>query len=195
MFQSLLRNNFRAQLIVPVASTMLVMIVGAITFTVVAQQRTSRILNSQIENSFSEISKAVGADLTKLSARFDKDLQKMQVDVSTLLAKASSETLKGTASSVRMNLQGMRRQSGDNLVQLLVVSAVNSVLTKDFSALNTYVRSAHENKDVVFLFYKDTTGKPLTRFLNRKNALLKSYLPKGRPDVDKIIQAGNSCSL
>ena len=192
MFQSLLRNNFRAQLIVPVASTMLVMIIGAITFTVVAQQRSSRILNSQIENSFSEISKAVGDDLTKLSVRFDGDLQNMQEDVSTRLAKASSDTLKGTASSMRMNLQGVRRQSGDNLVQLLSVSAVNSVLTKDFSALNTYVRSAHENKDVVFLFYKDSTGKPLTRFLNRKNELLKSYLPKGRPDVNKIIQAGEA---
>jgi len=93
-----------------------------------------------------------------------------------------------------MNLQGLRRQSGDNFVQLLAVSSVNSVLTKDFAVLNTYVRSAHENKDVVFLFYKDSSGKPLSRFLNRKNTVLKSYLPKGRPDVDKIIQAGEADS-
>ena len=192
MFQSLLRNNFRAQLIVPVAITMLVMIVAAIVFTVVAQQRTSEILNGQIESSFSEISELIGDDLTKLSAHFDHDLQKMQVGVSTLLAKASSDTLKGTASSMRSNIQSLRKQSGGDLVQLLAVSAVNSVLTKDFTALNTYVRSAHENKDVVFLFYKDKTGKPLTRFLNRKNMVLKSYLSKGRPDVDKIIQAGEA---
>ena len=192
MFQSVLRNNFRAQLIVPVAITMLLMIIAAITFTVLAQQRSSTILNNQIESSFSEISASIDEDLTDLAALFDNNLQKMQVDVSTLLAKSSSDILKGTASSMRMNLQGLRRQSGENLIQLLSVSAVNSVLTKDFSSLNTYVRSAHENKDVVFLFYRDADGKPLTRYLNRKNEVLQSYLPKGRPDIEKIIQAGEA---
>ncbi|PHR25189.1 MAG: hypothetical protein COA36_14380 [Desulfotalea sp.] len=190
MSQSLFRNNFRAQLIVPVAITLLVMIVGAISFTVAAQQWTSRILNNQIEESFADIATFVGADLGKLSSKFSHALQQMEGDVSTQLAKASSDTLKQTASSMRMNLHALRRQSGDDLVQLLSVSAVNSVLTRDFSALNSYVRSAHGNKDVVFLFYRDDNGKPLTRYLNRKNKRLQSYLPKGRPDIDKIIQAG-----
>lgn len=190
MFQSLLRNNLRAQLIVPVAITLLVMITGAITFTVLAQQRTSKILNSQIEDSFTEIAVSVEEDLGTLSTRFDTDLQQMQTEVSTTLAKASSDTLKETAEKMRLSLQELRRQGGENLVQLLSVTAVNTVLTRDFAALNRYVRSAHANEEVVFLFYRDKGGKPLTRYLNRKNEILQSYLPKGRPDIEKIIQAG-----
>lgn len=192
MFQSLFRNNFRAQLIVPVAITLLVMIVAAITFTVVSQQQSSRLLNSQIGDSFAEIAGSVGEDLGKLSGRFEGDLQKMQADVSTTLAKSSSETLKGTALSMRMNLQSLWRQSGENLLQLLSVSSVNSIIAKDYAALNTYVRSAHANKDVVFLFYKDQSGKPITRFLNRKNTILQSYLPQGKPDIEQIIKAAES---
>ncbi|TKB08553.1 bacteriohemerythrin [Desulforhopalus sp. IMCC35007] len=194
MFQSLFRNNFRAQLIIPVAITLLVMIIAAITFTVVSQKKSSRLLNSQIEKSFSEIAGSVGEDLGKLSERFEGDLQKMQTEVSSMLATSSSETLKATALSMRMNIQGLWRQSGENLLQLLSVSSVNSIITKNYAALNTYVRSAHANKDVVFLFYKDSEGKPITRFLNRKNEILQSYLPQGKPDIEQIIQAGESDS-
>ena len=184
--------NLRAQLILPVAVTMLAMVIGAVTFTVVSQQRTSKILNKQIEESFAQIAESVGEDLGKLSSRVDTDLQKMQEGVSTTLTKASSDTLQGTASSIRMTLQGLRRQGGENLAHLLSVSSVNSVLTKDFASLNSYVRSAHSNKDVVFLFYLDKDGKSLTRYLNRKNEILKSYLPEGRPDIAKIIESGKS---
>jgi hypothetical protein len=70
--------------------------------------------------------------------------------------------------------------------------ATNGVISKDYASLNSYVRSAHRNPDVVFLFYIDKDHKPLTRYLNRKNEKLRSLLPKGRPDIAKIILAGQS---
>jgi len=190
MSQSLLRNNFRAQLIVPVAIALLGMIIGAIVFTVVTQKSSSNTLNKQVKTSFSEIESSIGEDLGKLSVQLDDKLQSMQEDVSSTLEEASSTALQEVADSVQTTMRTIRRQSGDNLIQLMAISAVNSVITRDFATLNGYVRSAHQNKDIVFLFYRDKARKPLTRFLNRKNEKLKSYLPKGRPDIDKIIQAG-----
>lgn len=191
MFQSLLRKSFRAQLIVPVALTLLVMIGSGIAFTVIKQKQTSEALNAEIEHSFTEVARSIEGSLGELSARFDADLKTMQSEVAASLAKSSTKTLKRASSSMRMNLQRLSKQGGTNLVDLLSVSSVNSVLAKDYAALNSYVRSAHQNTDVVFLFYRDGDGKPLTRYLNRQNSILKSYLPKGRPDVDQIIQKGD----
>jgi len=190
VLQSLLRNNFRAQLVVPVAIALLVMIISAITFTVFTQKSSSSALNTQVQTSFADIEASIADDLGALSKQLDNNLQRMQEEVSQTLAAASSKALQDTADTVRKDIQTLRQQSGNNMAQLMAISAVNSVLTKDFATLNNYVRSAHQNKDIVFLFYLDKDNKPLTRFLNRKNEKLTAYLPQGKPDIAKIIQAG-----
>ena len=187
-----LRNNFRAQLIVPVAIALLFMAASAIVFTVVNQRKSSNALNEQVKSSFSDIETSIGADMQGLSTQLDSKLLNMQEEAAHLLADASSKALQETATSVQMSLQKLRQQSGDNMAQLMAISAVNSVITKDFAALNAYVRNAHQNPDIVFLFYQDADKQPLTRFLNRKNEKLQSYLTGGKPDIDKIIQAGES---
>ena len=185
-----MHNNFRAKLIVPIALALLIMIVSAITFTIITQKNTSRTLNKQVQTSFSKIEATLNQNLAKLSKQLDSNLKRMGQEVSSSLEKASSIALQKTADSVQKNMESIHRQGGENLIQLLALSAVNAVITKDFATLNSYVRSAHQNPDIIFLFYRDKDKKPLTRFLNRKNEKLKSYLTKGRPDIGKIIQAG-----
>ena len=190
MLQSLLRKNFRAQLIVPVAIALLIIFIGAITFTVLTQKSSSDALNKQVASSFIEIETSIDKDLGELSRQLDSNLVLMQQEASKQLAKKSADALQARATAVRTNMQATRQKSGQNMVQLMALSAVNSVITKDFATLNGYVRSAHQNQDIVFVFYRDKDQNPLTRFLNRKNEKLKSYLLEGKPDIDQIIQAG-----
>jgi hemerythrin-like metal-binding protein len=192
LLKSTLRNNFRAQIIVPVAIALLVMIVSAISFTVFTQKNSNKALNEQVTRSFSDIETSIGDNLGRLSQQFDTDLQQMQGKVSGLLAESSSEALLGTASSVQENMRTLRQQNGDNITQLMSITAVNALISKDYASLNNYVRSAHQNEDIVFLFYLDKEKNPLTRFLNRKNDKLKSFLPKGKPDIAQIIQTGKN---
>ncbi len=190
MLRSLLRKSFRAQLIVPVAIALLVLFISAIAFTVITQKSSNTTLNKQVELSFTEIEGSIEADLGNLSKQFDKSLQRMQEEVSSQTAETSSKALQTTAKTVQENLRQTRLQIAQNMAELMAISAVNSVITKDFATLNGYVRNAHQNQDIVFLFYRDKNQTPLTRFLNRKNAKLKSYLPMGKPDIEQIIQAG-----
>ncbi len=189
MLQSILRNNFRAQIIIPVAIALLVMIVASIIFNVVMQNNSSETLNKQIETSFTEVDTLIKKDLGELSGQLGNNLQHMQEEVSTSLSKASSDSLQETAVSVQESLRNTRRMAGNNMTELMAMVATDAVIAKDFSALNAYVRSAHQNPETVFVFYLDKNQKPLTRFLNRKSEKLKSLLPKGRPDFPKIIQA------
>ncbi len=183
-------KSFRFKLIAPVAAALLVMIISAVAFTVIMQTSSSSQLNTKVTESFNTINKTIVSDLNELSRQLDNKLKSMQEEAATTLEESSSAALEETAGSVQQSLRTIRRQSGKDLVQLLALVATNGVLTRDFSALNSYVRSAHNNPDVVFLFYRDKDKHPLTRYLNRKNAKLKSLLPKGKPDIAKIIQAG-----
>lgn len=182
-------KSFRFRLIAPVALALLIMIGGAITFTVIMQAHSSSQLNTQVGNSFAAIDTTIGDDLGSLSTLLGNKLKRMQEKTATALEDSSSEALEAAANSVQQNLRTIRRQSGKDLVQLLALVGTNGVLARDLSALNSYVRSTHSNPDVVFLFYRDANQTPLTRYLNRKNTKLKSLLNKGRPDIAKIIKA------
>jgi methyl-accepting chemotaxis protein len=190
MLQSLLRKSFRAQLIVPTTIALLTMIISAIVFTVIMQNRSSTSLNKQVEQSFDAILSTVDGDMQELSQNLDNRLKQMQTEAAESLSTSSTESLQDIAISVQEKMRAIRRQSGQDMVNLMSLVARDAVLTKNFSVLNTYVRSAHRNQDVLFIFYRDKNLKPLTRFLNRKNVKLKSLLPKGKPDIEKIIQAG-----
>ena len=188
----MLRNNFRLQLIGPVALALVLMVVGAIVFITVNQSSNSVAVRKQLDSSFSDIKNLVAGDLSNLSKQLEERLVSMETEASRSIEQASSEALKKTGSTVASDLRTIRMRSGYDLADLMALSAVNSVIAKDYATLNSYVRSAHANKDVVFLFYLDNEGLPLTRYLNRKNEKLKSFLPKGKPDIDVIIQAGQT---
>ncbi len=183
-------KSFRFKLIAPIAIALLIMITSAIVFTVVSQNSSNEQLHKQVVDSFKAVEDTIGEDLSQLATQLDTKLKSMKMQTSSALEASSSETLEETANSVQGDLRTIRRQGGDDMVQLMALVASNSVVTKDFASLNSYVRSAHRNPELIFIFYRDKNGKPLTRYLNRKNAKLKSMLPKGRPDIAKIIQAG-----
>lgn len=88
MLQSLLRNNFRAKLVIPVLIALLVMIISSITFTVVTQRSSSNALNKQVGTSFVDIESSIGDDLGELSQQLDNSLQRMQEEVSSRIEKS-----------------------------------------------------------------------------------------------------------
>ena len=192
MLQSLFRKSFRAQLIVPTTIALLVMIISAITFTMIMQNRSSSKLNQQVTASFDTILTTVDKDMKELSNNLKVTLTDLQQNATSALSSHSSEALEEISLSVQQRMRTVRRQSGQDMVNLMALVGRDAVITKNFATLNTYVRSAHRNPDVLFLFYRDKDKTPLTRYLNRKNEKLNSLLPEGRPDIQKIIEAGIS---
>jgi|GEM_PF-5709806 len=75
MLRSLLRNNFRAQLIVPTTLALLTMIVGAVVFTVIMQNNSNEVLNQQVKQSFNDITKTIDNDMHELSQNLEDKLK------------------------------------------------------------------------------------------------------------------------
>ncbi len=192
MLQSFFQRNFRFQLIAPTTLALVFIIGGGIIFSAVMQNASNKSLNLQVKESFDETNNTIDNDMLGLSEELDKKLKSMRDKVSSSLSKSSATALAKTADVVQDKMNTVRKQSGNDLVQLMALVAGDAVLTKNFAQLNTYVRNAHQNPDLTFIFYLDKNKKPLTRFLNRKNEKLKSLLPKGRPDINKIIEAAGN---
>jgi len=191
MAKSFLHNNLRLQLIAPVAVALVAGLITMVAVILFFQTKGNRVLDEKITAGFQSNTKMVGNMLQDLSNELQTDLTTMTVTTQDALTESSEDILQDTADAIQQDLRKMRRQNGMTQALLLAQVAENAVISKDLSALNGFVRSAHKNPYMVFTFYMDDQKAPLTRYMNRKNPKLKSYLPeKGRPDINKIIQAG-----
>ena len=191
MAQSFLRNNLRLQLIAPVAFALVAGLVAMVAVILFFQTKGNRLLDEKITAGFNSNTEMIGNMLQMLAGDLQTNLKTMTVTTQDALTESSEDILQDTADSIQLDLRKMRRQNGKTQALLLAQVAENSIISRNLSALNGYVRSAHKNPYMVFAFYMDEQNKPLTRYMNRKNPKLKSYLPeKGRPDINKIIQAG-----
>ena len=191
MANAFLRNNLRLQLIAPVAVALVIGLVTMVLVILVAQNKGNQVLDETITTSFNLNTQQVNDNLQDLAKRLRTSLNTMTVTTQEALTKSSTEALDTTAATVQHNLKEMRMQNGTTLALLMAQVAESAVISGDLNALNSFVRSSHKNPDMVFTFYLDSNDKALTRYLNRKNPKLRSYLPeKGRPDIKKIILAG-----
>jgi len=190
MTPSFLRNNLRIQLIAPVAITLVAGIIALVTVILLTQNRGNKLLDEKITSGFTSNAELVDVKLQGLARELRTSLNTMTIATQEALTDSSETALDTTASCIQSDLRTMRRQNGKTQALLLAQVSESAVISRDFSALNAFVRSAHKNPEIVFTFYLDSKQVPMTRYLNRKNPKLKSYLSEGRPDIKKIIQAG-----
>lgn len=191
MAKSFLRNNLRLQLIAPVAVALVAGLITMVAVILYFQTKGNTELDEKITTGFNSNTEMVGTMLQKLATDLKTSLKTMTVTTQDALTESSEDILQDTADSIQQELRNIRRQNGKTQALLLAQVSENAIISRNLSALNGFVRSAHKNPYTVFVFYMDEKKTPLTRYLNRKNPKLRSYLPeKGRPDIKKIIQAG-----
>jgi len=188
---SLFKNNLRLQLIAPVAITLTAGLITMVALVLFFQAKGNQSLDEKIHSGFASTTEMVGTMLQGLNKELRSSMNEMTVSTQEALSESSEKALEETSNSIQKDLRIMRRENGKTMARLLAQVAENAVIAQDYSALNGFVRSAHKNPDMVFTFYLDRSGTPLTRFLNRKNQKLASYLPQnGRPDIKGVIAAG-----
>ncbi len=190
MISRFFHHSLRARLIVPVAMALVVSIVAAMSFVVVMEGKRNSRFQAMIGAGFEKTGREINKDMEVLSRELQKKLAQMSSSTQEALTVSTEESLSQAAEDLQADLKTLRKQSGQTLALLLAQVAEPAIIAKDYTSLNRYVRSGHKNPAVVFIFYQDRNGRSLTRYLNRKNAKLRSYLPKGRPDIQKIIRSG-----
>jgi methyl-accepting chemotaxis protein len=93
------------------------------------------------------------------------------------------------------NINELLQNSARSTVNLLKEVAPTAFLTNDFIGLQNYVKAANSNPDVIYTVYLDTSGKPLTRFIDTNKPKIKQYLEmkssQGR-NIDRVINASYS---
>jgi methyl-accepting chemotaxis protein len=176
------------------------LIIGAISIGVLLLSAVSIYLTVQ---GFDTLNREVGSSLQAGQQEIDKTLDQNLQQVSTSVAKTGNETSKLLAdyltNSMQSELKATENVMNESLVEtaeaiadMLAAVSAEAILGKKYSTLVDYVKVANKNPRVVYALYIRADGKrPLTRYVNRKNPLVKEFIAKGegRTPMDKLLAA------
>ena len=194
MFDFIARKGMSARLLTLIISVSILSITGLAAGVIIIQKRLlTNMENSvaalihdncaQIKNQFQAMDRQVSQKLNQLPQSTGKKL-------ATVTASALDMEKNIVASDFEQSL----KYSMDSLAELLAKVAPAAIISNDFLALISYAKSATAGQDVVYAIYLRPNGKPLSRYIDRKNPKIKKYIKKGqgKKKIDKILSASKS---
>jgi hypothetical protein len=194
MLHKLISNNLKTRILAPVTVIMVLSIV-ALTITVLSvQQGLFSGMQDQLAGVIQESSGAIQSDMDHTSKEMKQYLEQVKKDAVTELGTATREALEKEKQILASESEGTLRANTEAIAQLLTQVAPNAMLSFDFTALISYVKSATANPDIAFAVYLKPDGKPLTRYMNRKDEVVKNLIAqgKGKKKIDRLIQAART---
>jgi methyl-accepting chemotaxis protein len=176
------------------------LMIGAITVGVLLLSVTAIYLTV---HNFDSLSKEVGQSLqagrTTIKKMLDGNLDQVSASVTASEKEASKVLVDYLSNSVKSELDVTRDilnesllDSANTIATMLASVSTEAILSKKFSTLVSYVKVAHRNPQVVYaVFLRPEDNSPLTRYVNRRNPLVKELIAKGegRTPLEKLFSA------
>ncbi len=173
---------------------------GAISLSVLFLSAISIYLTFYGFNSLhQEVTGSLQTGQQKIEQTLDRNLKEVSVSIAST-ERETSKTLAGyLTTSMQSELEVTKKVLNDSLVEtadaladMLSAVSAEAILGKKFSTLMGYVKVANRNPRVVYAVYmRPGSGKPFTRYVDRKNPLVKALIAKGegRTPLDKLLSA------
>ncbi len=174
-----------------------IVIAATIALTVSIQHRSTRKIDQAVSDVFLKSSKEIHRDFDQLHLEVREQIRDMVTNTQSGVTSTTTEVVSRERHNIEADFLAMGEDGLKGMSQLLARVGKNAIVTKNYQALVSYVRAAQTNPAMIFAFYLDGNGRALTRYLNRKNAKIKKYLPaagNGRDRIDRIIAAAKNDS-
>jgi len=146
-------------------------------------------LAATLSDSQSKIKNSLNDNLRQITV----SVEQAKVNSSQALSEYLTGRLETQLGGTEKILRDSMLKRGEVLADTLSKVSIEPILGRKFAALMSFVKVANNNPNVVYAFYLRPNGKPYTRYVNRKNPLVKELLAKGqgRSPLDKLIDAAS----
>ncbi len=183
--------SLRTRILVPTGSIIVLAIFCIALVVVVIQQSRSAMLGRSVSEVLEQNRNQTKAAFSGLNSKVKEEMGKMEKAAKDALASSSADALSQERKTTEAEWTAALQQNAGDIARLLAQVGPKAILSNEFIDLTAYVTSASSNPDVVFSVYLNTEGKPLTRYLNRKDERVKGLLERGQGSlpVEKVMDA------
>jgi|GEM_PF-925521 len=146
-------------------------------------------LNNTLTSSQQKIKNSLNDNLSQITV----SVENAKSNTSGALSGYLTERLETQLGRTEKLLRESMMKRGEVLADTLSKVSIEPILGRKFAALMSFVKVANNNPNVVYAFYLRPNGKPYTRYVNRKNPMVKAMLEsgQGRTPLDKLIDAAS----
>ena len=185
--------GIRGKLLIPTVATLVVAIIGLSVALLTVQQRLNGGMRQEIEKTLVSANSEIRTDLEGLKEDIGSRLKSMAERSGAALSRATTKALDEERSSIERNWESMMQESGESIAFLMARVAPNAILGKDFQSLNSFVKAALQNPNVIYAFYFRKDGNLLTRYIDRTNDKIKTYMKaEGKNRYAKILNGAKN---
>jgi methyl-accepting chemotaxis protein len=158
------------------------------------------VTQSSTEKLSKNLAEKLGSSQKNVHLALKQTLQQLNTSVSSAKKNTSHESalflterLGQEIKATEKNLRQAYLKRGEVLANTLSNVSIEAILSRQYSTLLNFVKVAHKDPQVVYALYLKPNGKPFTRYVHRKNPLVKSLLKtgKGRTPLNKLMEAAS----
>jgi hypothetical protein len=150
-------------------------------------------LSTSVLASIEKMNAEAGSSFDSMAGELNTSLREMSQSASQTLTADTRKTLENERLSIESDWERTLRDNADSIADLLAKVSPPAILANNFLDLIAYAKSATQNPDIVYAIYLKTDGKPLTRYINRQDPIITSYLKtgEGKKKIQKVINASS----
>jgi len=191
MIRKLVSGGLRQRLLMPTVAALVVCMLLLSSILIILQQKQLDKLSATIVAAVNEGNANAQSSFSALSREVDTRLSDMSGSIGATLAEESRSALEEEKAVLGQSFEDMLKNSSDAMAALLAKVAPAAILANNFIDLINYAKAANQNPDVVYALFLKPDGKPLTRYIDRKDADIQRFLKTGHGDkkLDKILNA------
>jgi methyl-accepting chemotaxis protein len=190
------KTGILAKLLLPTSGIFIVAVVILVSVIIQMQGNFSEHMGKSVADVLQTTTKWVQRQFTQMESNVGETLQKNVAKASDTLSQNTSSELAKIQADIIDDLQRTMKLNGESMASLLAHVAPRALLSSNYADLVSYVKSVTQRPDVIYAIYLNPKGRPITRYVNRKDAKIKSYLKNGagKRKLDKVLNGSKNDS-
>jgi len=191
MIHKLISGGLRQRLLIPTVAVLVVCMLLLSTVLIVLQQKQLDKLSDTIVTAVNKADASAQNSFSALSGEVETRLSDMSTTSAATLSQESRSALEVEKTVLGQSFEDMLKNNADSMTDLLAQVAPAAILANNFIDLINFAKAANQNPDVVYALFLKPDGKPLTRYIDRKDPDIQRFLKtgSGTKKLDKILSA------
>ncbi len=185
------QKSLKFKLLIP---TILVLIISffVLALVIINQQKNMMLdMGNNINHSLETSNRKMGDIFSRLNTQTKQSMDNMGDTAAALLGESTKKSLVAEKQHINSSWIASLEKNADSTAALLAQVAPGAILSNDFTALISYAKAATANPDIIFALYLRPSGKPYTRYLDKKDPKIQTYIKtgSGKKKYQRVISA------
>lgn len=185
------KSMISSKLLRPVFIALMVIAIVQTSLFIMLTQSNVNGLRHDVDSGLSSSEKEITTQLTQTNTQVQTLIKQMADKTSLSLSATLSTNLEQEEQIIEESFQYSLEQSSRTLATIVAQIAPPYIWDNDTPELTRMVQMVHQTDNVVFAIFLDKEGRPLTRYLNRKDPTVKDLISSSqvRGSINKVLEA------